>query len=67
MSVKFEVRVKGRMTDFWCVAGDVESIFKKGEEGMKEADGFIAQMVRHRATAFPILSRKAQELILWEN
>lgn len=36
------------------IAGDVESIFKKGEEGMKEADGFIAQMVRHRATAFSI-------------
>lgn len=30
----------------WRMAGDVESIFEKGEEGMQSADGFIRQMVR---------------------
>ena len=28
----------------WRMEGDVEKIFEKGEEGMKEADGFIRQM-----------------------
>lgn len=28
------------------MGSDVEKIFEKGEEGMKEAEGFIKQMVR---------------------
>lgn len=29
----------------WRMTSDVESIFKKGEEGMKDAEGFLMQMV----------------------
>lgn len=28
------------------MGSDVEKIFEKGEEGMREAEGFIKQMVR---------------------